>query len=84
MSLNRRAFLSATASAAVATTLSSAPVHGAPISRTGKSQLRVGLAAYSMRQYLQAKPGRLLQQLRNGGRHLRASGPGGHATVFVP
>ena len=28
-----------------------------PIRRAGKSQLRVGLAGYSMRQYLQAKPG---------------------------
>lgn len=57
MPINRRAFLSATASAAVATTLSPAAATAAPISRAGKSQLRVGLAAYSMRQYLQAKPG---------------------------
>ena len=57
MPMNRRTFLSATASAAVATTLSPAAAPAAPISRAGKSQLRVGLAAYSMRQYLQAKPG---------------------------
>lgn len=55
--MNRRAFLSATASAAVATTFAPAPALAGPISRAGKSQLRVGLAAYSMRQYLQAKPG---------------------------
>jgi sugar phosphate isomerase/epimerase len=57
MPLNRRAFLSATASAAVASTFTVAPSGAAPIRRVGKSQLRVGLAAYSMRQYLTAKPG---------------------------
>ncbi|BCS35375.1 xylose isomerase [Luteitalea sp. TBR-22] len=57
MPLNRRAFLSATASAAVASTFTAAPVVAAPIRRAGKTQLRVGLAAYSMRQYLTAKPG---------------------------
>lgn len=54
--MNRRTFLSATATAAVASTLTPSALAG-PISRAGKSQLRVGLAAYSMRQYLQAKAG---------------------------
>jgi sugar phosphate isomerase/epimerase len=57
MAMTRRSFLSATASAAVVSTLPRATAIAAPIARAGKSQLRVGLAAYSMRQYLQAKPG---------------------------
>ena len=57
MTLDRRAFLTATASAAVASSLPIAPASASPITRVGRSQLRVGLAAYSMRQYLQAKPG---------------------------
>ncbi len=57
MSLTRRAFISASATAAVASTLPATSVSAAPITRSGTSQLRVGLAAYSMRQYLTAKPG---------------------------
>ena len=57
MAITRRSFLSATATAAVATTVSPSSSVAGPIVRKGKSQLRVGLAAYSMRQYLQAKPG---------------------------
>jgi sugar phosphate isomerase/epimerase len=56
MPINRRTFLSATATAAVATALTPA-ADAAPIKRSGSSQLRIGLAAYSMREYLQAKPG---------------------------
>lgn len=57
-SMHRRAFLSATAIAAVASTRSRvAAAATAPITRVGGSHLRVGLAAYSMRQALQAKPG---------------------------
>ena len=56
MSITRRTFLSATAAAAAATALTPS-VDAAPITRAGSSQLRIGLAAYSMRQYLQAKPG---------------------------
>lgn len=55
--MDRRAFLSSASAAAAATFV---PAHvGAiePIKRTGPSQLRIGLAGYSMRQYLQAKPG---------------------------
>ncbi len=57
MALSRRSFLSASATAAVASTLPGLRATAAPVTRAGKSQLRVGLAAYSMRQYLQAKPG---------------------------
>lgn len=56
MPITRRTFLSATATAAVATALPPA-ANAAPVKRSGSSQLRIGLAAYSMRQYLQAKPG---------------------------
>jgi sugar phosphate isomerase/epimerase len=62
---SRRTFLTGTAVAAVAAALS--PVRAGatmtraaamdPIKRAGPSRLRIGLAAYSMRQYLQAKPG---------------------------
>lgn len=55
--MNRRTFL-ASATAAAAATLVPARVSAIdPIRRVGPSQLRVGLAAYSMRQFLQAKPG---------------------------
>ncbi len=57
MTITRRFFLSASASVAVVSALPGARASAAPIARAGKSQLRVGLAAYSMRQYLQAKPG---------------------------
>jgi sugar phosphate isomerase/epimerase len=56
--MTRRSFLLSTpaAMAAVAVRPTGAAAIG-PIRRTGTSQLRVGLAAYSMRQYLQAAPG---------------------------
>jgi sugar phosphate isomerase/epimerase len=54
--LSRRQFLSSTTTtAAVAVT---APLSAiGPIKRNGVPRMRVGLAAYSMRDYLQAKPG---------------------------
>jgi sugar phosphate isomerase/epimerase len=56
--MDRRSFLtSATAAAAATLVPSSAALAIDPIKRVGKSQLRVGIAAYSMRQFLQAKPG---------------------------
>jgi sugar phosphate isomerase/epimerase len=57
MSSTRRAFLTGTAAAAVATALPSPAGAMDPVKRVGPSRLRIGLAAYSMRQYLQAKPG---------------------------
>ena len=56
MTITRRSFLTASASAAAVSALPGVRASAAPIARAGKSQLRVGLAAYSMRQYLQAKP----------------------------
>jgi hypothetical protein len=53
---SRRSFLTGTAAAAVAA-LPSAALAMEPVKRAGPSRLRIGLAAYSMRQYLQAKPG---------------------------
>src|SRR5262245_34097945 len=53
---SRRGFL-ATAAAAAAGAF---PRHAAamdPVKRSGPTRMRVGLAAYSMRDYLQAKPG---------------------------
>jgi len=55
--MDRRAFLSSATAAAAATLVPAAAEAIDPIRRTGPSQLRVGLAAYSMRQFLQAKPG---------------------------
>jgi len=55
--MNRRAFLSSAPLAAAGALLPRPAVAIDPITRAGRSQLRVGLAAYSMRQYLQAKPG---------------------------
>jgi sugar phosphate isomerase/epimerase len=56
---SRRSFLAGAAAASVATALPSlaaaAPMD--PVKRAGPARLRVGLAAYSMRQYLQAKAG---------------------------
>jgi sugar phosphate isomerase/epimerase len=52
---SRRSFLTGTAAAMV----SAVPIAAAaiePVKRAGPSRLRIGLAAYSMRQYLQAKP----------------------------
>jgi sugar phosphate isomerase/epimerase len=56
MTATRRSFLTATALTAVASALPVPSVAG-PVKRAGKPQLRVGLAAYSLRKYLQAKPG---------------------------
>ena len=52
----RRSFLTGTAAAAVATALPGAAGAMNPVKRAGPTRLRIGLAAYSMRQYLQAKP----------------------------
>ena len=60
MTQSRRSFLTGTAAAAVATALPAiaAPVAAMdPVKRAGPTRLRIGLAAYSMRQYLQAKAG---------------------------
>ena len=56
MSQTRRSFLTGTAAAAVVTALPAAAGAMEPVKRAGASRLRIGLAAYSMRQYLQAKP----------------------------
>jgi sugar phosphate isomerase/epimerase len=53
---SRRTFLTGTAAAAVATALPAPAVAMVPVKRAGPSRLRIGLAAYSMRQYLEAKP----------------------------
>ena len=55
--MQRRAFLSSALMAGAATVFPAGTAAIAPITRAGRSQLRVGLAGYSMRQYLQAKPG---------------------------
>ena len=54
---SRRAFLTGTAAAAVAATLPAPTFAMEPVKRAGPSRLRIGLAAYSMRQYLEAKAG---------------------------
>jgi sugar phosphate isomerase/epimerase len=54
---SRRTFLTGTAAAAVATALPAPALAIDPVKRAGPARLRIGLAAYSMRQYLQAKPG---------------------------
>jgi sugar phosphate isomerase/epimerase len=54
---SRRTFLTGTAAAAVATALPIPAIAMDPVKRAGPARLRIGLAAYSMRQYLQAKPG---------------------------
>ena len=56
---SRRAFLAGSAVASVATALPSLAIAAPmdPVKRAGPARLRVGLAAYSMRQYLQARPG---------------------------
>lgn len=55
---SRRSFLTGTAAAAVATALPALPAAAMDaVKRAGPTRLRIGLAAYSMRQYLQAKPG---------------------------
>jgi sugar phosphate isomerase/epimerase len=55
--MNRRTFLSSATAAAAVAILPARASAIEPIRRAGTSQLRVGLAGYSMRQYLQAKPG---------------------------
>ena len=59
MTQSRRTFLTGTAAAAVAAALPARPAAAVmdPVKRAGPARLRIGLAAYSMRQYLQAKPG---------------------------
>jgi sugar phosphate isomerase/epimerase len=63
MTHSRRTFLTGAAAAAVAALPTSAsaaalaPVAMDPVKRAGPARLRIGLAAYSMRQYLEAKPG---------------------------
>ena len=54
---SRRTFLTGTAAAAVASALPAPTLAMDPVKRAGPSRLRIGLAAYSMRQYLEAKPG---------------------------
>jgi sugar phosphate isomerase/epimerase len=54
---SRRSFLTGTAAAAVATALPLRAAAMDPVKRAGPARLRIGLAAYSMRQYLQARPG---------------------------
>ena len=58
----RRSFLAGSAAAVAATlpdlaSAGTAPAPIDPVKRAGPARLRIGLAAYSMRQYLQAKPG---------------------------
>jgi hypothetical protein len=55
--MDRRTFLSSATGVATAALLPARAAAIAPIRRAGKSQLRVGLAGYSMRQYLEAAPG---------------------------
>jgi hypothetical protein len=55
---SRRAFLTGTAAAAVASALPVSGVAMDAVKRAGPTRLRVGLAAYSMRQYLQPSRGR--------------------------
>lgn len=55
--MDRRAFLSSATVAAAAGLVPARLDAIEPIKRTGKTPLRVGLAAYSMREYLTAKPG---------------------------
>ena len=55
--MDRRAFLASATAAAAATLAPASALAIDPITRVGPSRLRVGLAAYSMRKYLQAKPG---------------------------
>jgi sugar phosphate isomerase/epimerase len=61
MTHSRRTFLTGAAAAAVAALPSPAvatpPPAIDPVKRAGPARLRIGLAAYSMRQYLQARPG---------------------------
>jgi sugar phosphate isomerase/epimerase len=57
MRSSRRSFLTGTAAAAMATALPGAAAAIEPVKRAGPARLRIGLAAYSMRQYLQANPG---------------------------
>jgi sugar phosphate isomerase/epimerase len=54
---SRRSFLTGTAAAAVASALPLPAAAMDAVKRAGPTRLRIGLAAYSMRHYLQAKPG---------------------------
>jgi len=53
----RRGFLTSAATAAATTAVSGRIAAMDPVKRSGPARMRVGLAAYSMREYLQAKPG---------------------------
>jgi sugar phosphate isomerase/epimerase len=57
MTHSRRTFLTGTAAAAVAAARPAPALGMDPVKRAGPSRLRIGLAAYSMRQYLEARPG---------------------------
>jgi sugar phosphate isomerase/epimerase len=54
---SRRAFLTGTAASAIGSAIPMPAAAMDPVTRAGPSRLRIGLAAYSMRQYLQARPG---------------------------
>jgi sugar phosphate isomerase/epimerase len=53
----RRAFLTGSATALAAAALPPVATAIEPVKRSGRTRMRVGLAAYSMRESLQAKPG---------------------------
>jgi sugar phosphate isomerase/epimerase len=57
MTPSRRSFLTGSAAAAVAAIVPAPALAIDPVKRAGPARLRIGLAAYSMRQYLQARPG---------------------------
>ena len=54
---SRRGFLASTLSAAALAAMPAGASAIGPIARRGTPRMRLGLAAYSMRQFLQAKPG---------------------------
>ena len=55
--LTRRGFLTGVVATAAAAALPGPASGMGPIKRSGPTRMRVGLAAYSMREFLQAKPG---------------------------
>jgi sugar phosphate isomerase/epimerase len=55
--VSRRTFLTTAAGAATLATAPSVSAAIGPVTRRGPTRMRVGLAAYSMRTFLQAKPG---------------------------
>lgn len=57
MSQTRRAFLTGSLATVAAAAMPRPAAAIAPVKRSGPTRMRVGLAAYSMRQFLQAKPG---------------------------